>query len=179
MPDDEFIPFEPSIVNKYGPISRAAAVAAAKVMGRQSSAGFGEATISTPAPPLRRPVPAPSPLTPPWPPQYNGELCKIHQKRVICQISGQLCGCQDVEHAPFPPGEVGSDINERRRCSRIGSWSSPVTSGEACRNLGGKSPLSVFQRHCLSLPLMIKWPSPIFLPNPRFNSSLICPIRPA
>lgn len=72
--DDEFIPFEPAIVSKYGPISRAAAAAAKALMrpqAVQSSAVFGDATISTPG--MRRPVPAPSPVTPPWPPQYNGE----------------------------------------------------------------------------------------------------------
>ncbi|XP_054276070.1 roquin-1-like [Macrosteles quadrilineatus] len=72
LTDDEFIPFDTPIVSKYGPISRAAA--AAKAMMRpqslQSSAVFGDATISTPG--LRRPVPAPSPITPAWPPQYNG-----------------------------------------------------------------------------------------------------------
>uniref|UniRef100_A0A1B6ECM0 RING-type E3 ubiquitin transferase n=1 Tax=Clastoptera arizonana TaxID=38151 RepID=A0A1B6ECM0_9HEMI len=61
--DDEFIPFDPPIVSKYGPISRAAAVAKGLLRPGsvvQSSAPFGDATISTPG--LRRPVPAPSPV---------------------------------------------------------------------------------------------------------------------
>lgn len=70
LTDDEFVPFEPSVVSKYGPISRAAAKALMRPQTVQSAAIFGEATISTPG--LRRPVPAPSPVTPPWPPQYNG-----------------------------------------------------------------------------------------------------------
>lgn len=60
LTDDEFIPFDPPVVSKYGPISRAAAKALLQPSSVQSAAPFGDLTISTPG--LRRPVPAPSPV---------------------------------------------------------------------------------------------------------------------
>uniref|UniRef100_A0A1B6FIC8 RING-type E3 ubiquitin transferase n=1 Tax=Cuerna arida TaxID=1464854 RepID=A0A1B6FIC8_9HEMI len=95
LTDDEFIPFEPPIVSKYGPISRAAAAAAKALMrpqAVQSSAVFGEATISTPG--LRRPVPAPSPVAPAWPPQFNG----YQQQTLVSPATGSLSDYITIGH---------------------------------------------------------------------------------
>ncbi|KAJ9592634.1 hypothetical protein L9F63_015689, partial [Diploptera punctata] len=58
--DDEFIPFDPPIVSKYGPISRMSKTILRPNSSVQVSASFGDGTISTPM--VRRPVPAASPV---------------------------------------------------------------------------------------------------------------------
>jgi hypothetical protein len=58
--DDEFIPFDPQIVSKYGPISRMSKTILRPNSSVQVSASFGDGTISTPM--VRRPVPAASPV---------------------------------------------------------------------------------------------------------------------
>lgn len=60
LPDDEFIPFDPPIVSKYGPISRMSKTILRPSNTVQVSASFGEGTISTPV--VCRPVPAASPV---------------------------------------------------------------------------------------------------------------------
>ena len=60
MTDDEFIPFDPPIVSKYGPISRMSKTILRPNSSVQVSASFGDGTISTPM--VRRPVPAASPV---------------------------------------------------------------------------------------------------------------------
>jgi RING finger/CCCH-type zinc finger protein len=60
MADDEFIPFDPPIVSKYGPISRMSKTILRPNSSVQVSASFGDGTISTPM--VRRPVPAASPV---------------------------------------------------------------------------------------------------------------------
>ncbi|GLH07352.1 Uncharacterized protein GBIM_12824, partial [Gryllus bimaculatus] len=60
LPDDEFIPFDPPIVSKYGPISRMSKTILRPSSTVQVSASFGEGTISTPV--VCRPVPAASPM---------------------------------------------------------------------------------------------------------------------
>jgi RING finger/CCCH-type zinc finger protein len=60
MADDEFIPFDPPIVSKYGPISRMSKTILRPNSTVQVSASFGDGTISTPM--VRRPVPAASPV---------------------------------------------------------------------------------------------------------------------
>ncbi|GAB6031532.1 hypothetical protein CHUAL_009300 [Chamberlinius hualienensis] len=64
--DDQFIPFDPPVVSKYGPISRGSRVMMRSSVPIQVSASLGYNTISTPA--FRQPVPAASPL-PTW---YSG-----------------------------------------------------------------------------------------------------------
>nr|CAD7423285.1 unnamed protein product [Timema monikensis] len=58
--DDEFIPFDPPHVSKYGPISRMSKSVLRPSSSVQASSTFGDATISTPM--VRRPVPAVSPV---------------------------------------------------------------------------------------------------------------------
>ncbi|XP_067001149.1 roquin-1 [Anabrus simplex] len=60
LADDEFIPFDPPIVSKYGPISRMSKTILRPSNSVQVSASFGDGTISTPV--VRRPVPAASPV---------------------------------------------------------------------------------------------------------------------
>ncbi|KDR20501.1 roquin-1 [Zootermopsis nevadensis] len=60
LADDEFIPFDPPIVSKYGPISRMSKTVLRPNSSVQASASFGDGTISTPM--VRRPVPAASPV---------------------------------------------------------------------------------------------------------------------
>ncbi|PSN35868.1 hypothetical protein C0J52_11651 [Blattella germanica] len=63
LADDEFIPFDPPIVSKYGPISRMSKTILRPNSSVQVSASFGDGTISTPM--VRRPVPAASPVASP------------------------------------------------------------------------------------------------------------------
>lgn len=60
LTDDEFIPFDPPIVSKYGPISRMSKTILRPSSSVQVSSSFGDGTISTPM--VRRPVPAASPV---------------------------------------------------------------------------------------------------------------------
>lgn len=60
LADDEFIPFDPPIVSKYGPISRMSKAILRPSSSVQVSSSFGDGTISTPM--VRRPVPAASPV---------------------------------------------------------------------------------------------------------------------
>lgn len=66
--DDQFIPFDPPVVSKYGPISRASKTILRPSNPIQASSPLGGYTVSTPV--VRKPVPAT--VASPMPTWYNG-----------------------------------------------------------------------------------------------------------
>lgn len=75
--DDQFIPFDPPVVSKYGPISRASKTIMRSTNPIQVSASLGDHTVSTPS--VRKPVPVASPM-PTWYSSVQGMslVCTVH-----------------------------------------------------------------------------------------------------
>lgn len=103
MADDEFIPFDPPIVSKYGPISRMSKTILRPNSSVQVSASFGDGTISTPM--VRRPVPAASPVAS-W--YFNAAQAAIASGRHIIgpPSSGLGDGYITIGHGILDPPQL-------------------------------------------------------------------------